>query len=142
MSSSKYLAMVTATAALVLSAAPAAAQDQRDRGRSGRVADEIVRQVETAVDAIGRVNNALDTVRYSRAEQFAISRCGPRVERYGAMRVDRVVPYGDRSLRVYGTAGASGRFDRYARSSYGARSFTCTVRDDGRVKLKTRRLRY
>jgi hypothetical protein len=142
MGSSKYLAMVTATAALVLSAAPAAAQDQRDRGRSGRVADEIVRQVETAVDAIGRVNNALDTVRYNRAEQFAIGRCAPRVERYGAMRVDRVVPYGERSLRVYGTAGASGRFDRYARSSYGARSFTCTVRDDGRVKFKTRRLRY
>jgi hypothetical protein len=144
MSSSKVLAMVTTAAAMVLSAAPADAQYQRDRGRSGRVADEIVRQVETAVDAIDRVGTALDGVRYNRAERFAIGRCAPRAQQYGEMRVDRVVPYGDRSLRVYGTSGASrfGEPGRYVRSGYGGRSFTCTVRDDGRVKFKTRRLRY
>jgi hypothetical protein len=141
MSSSKYLAMVTATAALVLSSAPAAAQYQQDRGRSGRVADEIVRQVETAVDAIDRVDSALNGVRYGRAERFAIGRCAPRVERYGAMRVDSVSRYGSRSMRVFGTAGAAPGYDRYARRG-DARSFACTVRDDGRVKLKTRRLRY
>jgi hypothetical protein len=135
------MAAASAAAVLALSAAPAAAQS--DRGRTGRVADEIVRQVETAVDAIDRVNNAVDGIRYNRAERFAIERCAPRAEQYGAMRIARVVPYGDRSLRVYGTAGG-GRFgepDRYAGSGFGGRSFTCTVRDDGRVKFKTRRLR-
>jgi hypothetical protein len=151
MVSIKGLTMTAAAAAVLLGSAPAAAQYQRDRGRTGRVADEIVRQVETAVDAIDRVNNAVDGVRFSRAERFAVSRCAPRAEQYGEMRVDRVVPYGNRSLRVYGTAGATGRYDRYdrygrsdrySRGGYGARSFTCTVREDGRVKFKTRRLRY
>lgn len=92
------------------------------------------------VDTIDRVNRAVDGVRYGGAERFAIDRCEPRVRQYGEMRVDRVVPYGDRSLRVYGTAGRGAGFGRYDRG-FGARAFTCTVRDDGRVKFKTRRLR-
>jgi hypothetical protein len=146
MVSPKGLTIAVAASAVLLGSAPAAAQYQRDRGRSGRVADEIVRQVETAVDAIDRVNNAVDGVRFSRAERFAVSRCAPRAEQYGAMRVARVVPYGNRSLRVYGTARAAERYDRdgryggFGRAAYG-RAFTCTVRDDGRVKFKTQRLR-
>lgn len=124
-------------AAAIAAAAPAAAQYDKPQSRSGRVADEIVREVETVADAVVRATDAIDGVRYRGAERFAISRCAPRVERYGRMRIDSVAPYGRRSMRVHGTAGAGDGFG----SRYGARAFTCTVRDDGRVKLRTRRLR-
>ena len=149
-----YLTMAAIAAATVAAATPADAQ----RSRSGRVADEIVREVENVADAVARIDDATRGVRYGGAERFAINRCAPRVEQYGAMRVDRIVRYGNRSLRVYGTAGVAdtgfgnnggygtrggyGNNGSYGgRYSYNARSFTCTVRDDGRVKLKTRRLR-
>ena len=73
--------------------------------------------------------------------------CAPSVERYGRMRVDQVRPYKRRSIRVYGIVdgGWGDRYDyrdRYRdRDRYRARSFTCTVSYDGRVKVKTRRLR-
>ena len=125
-----------------LASAPALAQKPDDRGRTGRVANEIARDISEAADAIGTVNDAvrgsIDNVRYRGAERFAISRCAPRVERYGRMQVDQVAPYGRRSLRVYGTA--DGSRDRYYGRGYGARAFTCTVRDDGRVRLSTRRI--
>lgn len=125
--------------AAALAAAPTSAQKPDERGRTGRVADEIARDIYEAADAIGTVNDAvrgsIDNVRYRGAERFAINRCAPRVERYGRMHVEHVAPYGRRSLRVYGTtAGAS-----YYRAA--PRAFTCTVRDDGRVRLSTRRIR-
>ncbi len=138
MRSSKYLTMAIVAAAMLVSA-PAAAQPER--GRTGRVADDIVREVENVVDAVLRVSDAVDSVRYRGAERFAIARCAARVERYGRMRVDRVVPYGRRSLRVYGTAGEAEPFGSRYGYRYRAREFTCTVRDDGRVKLRTRRIR-
>jgi hypothetical protein len=110
------------------------------------VADEIARTVEDTAQAVGRVRDSLDRslgdVRFRGPERFAIDACRPQVERYGRMRVDDVRPYKRRSFRVYGvTDGYSGGYyDRYRRS-YGPRSFTCTVREDGRVKVKTRRLR-
>jgi hypothetical protein len=124
-----------------LVSAPALAQKPDDRGRTGRVADEVARDIYDAADAIGTVNDALrgsiDNVRYRGAERFAVQRCAPRVERYGRMNVEHVAPYGRRSLRVYGTTERAGY-----RSGYGSapRAFTCTVRDDGRVRLSTRRL--
>jgi hypothetical protein len=138
--------IICLAAASVLSAAPASAQYQ-DRSRVGRVADEVARTVEEAARAVGRVTDSFDRslyeVRYRGPERFAIDACRPRVERYGRMRVDDVRPYGRRSFRVYGiTEGYRGGYDdRYRSSQYGPRSFTCTVRDDGRVKLRTKRLR-
>ncbi|MEA3015442.1 MAG: hypothetical protein QOI38_164 [Sphingomonadales bacterium] len=125
-------------AAAGLLGAPAAAQ--KPDGRSGGVAGEIARDIEDAADAIGTVGdavaNGVGRIRYRGAERFAIRRCAPRVERYGRMQVEQVAPYGRRSMRVYGTAGA-------ATVSYRGvepRAFACTVRDDGRVRLSTRRL--
>ena len=130
-----------------LAAAPAFAQyPYGDRSRAGRVADEIARTVEDTAQAVGRVRDSLDRsindVRFRGPERFAIDACRPQVERYGRMRVDEVRPYKRRSFRVYGIAeGYGGYYDRYRSRQFGPRSFTCTVRDDGRVKVKTNRLR-
>ena len=127
-------------AAGLLAATPAAAQYEKDRGRSGRVANDIARTIQDAADAVGTVTGALegsvDGIRYRREERRAVDRCAPRVERYGRMQVASVRPYERRSMRVYGTVQPDSRYQR----SRDARSFTCTVRDDGRVKLKTQRL--
>lgn len=127
-------------AAAILMAAPTSAQD---RGRS--TADQIAREIREAAEAIGTVRDAVDDslsdIRWRGRDREAVRLCAVRVERYGRMRVDDVRPYGRRSLRVYGTVDG-GWGNRYSyRSRYGLRSFTCTVRDDGRVKVKTRRIR-
>ena len=131
--------ILAAMLAAGLVSAPAIAQKPGERGRGGRVADEIARDIYDAADAIGTVNDAvrgsLDNVRYRGAERFAIRRCAPRVERYGRMNVEHVAPYGHRSLRVYGTTDGASSY-----RSGSARAFTCTVRDDGRVRLSTRRI--
>jgi hypothetical protein len=130
-----------AAVAAGLIAAPAVAQKPGERGRGG-VAGEIAREIENAADAIGTVtdafSNSVGRVRWRSAERDAIARCAPRVERYGKIHVDAVEPYGRRSLRVYGRT--EGRSDYYRGRGYGPRAFACTVRDDGRVKLSTRRL--
>jgi hypothetical protein len=99
-----------------LLAAPAFAQS-----RTGRVAEEVARTIEDTANAVGRVRDSLDRgindVRWRGPERFAVDACRPYVERHGQMRVDHVRPYN------------------------APRSFTCTVQDDGRVKLKTKRLR-
>lgn len=129
---------------LVAAAAPAAAQD---RSRSGQVAEEIARAIRETAAAVGTVTDAayesVNGIRYRGRERYVIERCAPQVERYGRMRIEHVRPYGRRSFRVYGTIDAGSRYaDRYSsRDRYAMRSFTCTVRDDGRVKLKTKRLR-
>jgi hypothetical protein len=108
--------------------------------------------VEETAHAVGRVRDSLDRsmydVRFRGPERYAIDICRPEVERYGRMRVDEVRPYKRRGFRVYGITegydwGYRDRYDRYDRydSRYGPRSFTCTVRDDRRVKVKTKRLR-
>jgi hypothetical protein len=133
---SKTQAIGAALAAALLATASASAA--QDRPRSGRTAEEIARGIREAADAIVTVRDAydqsIDGIRFGRYERQAIERCAPSVERYGRMRVQDVRRYGRRSLRVYGTVDSGGRY-------YG-RSFTCTVRDDGRVKLKTKRRRY
>ncbi len=142
-SPTKTILALTA-AATVTAASPALAQP--DRSRAGRIADEIARGIRDTAEAIGTVSDSLYTsvngIRYRGAERRAIDYCRPRVERYGYMRVEDVRPYGRRSFRVYGTTDPRGAYyDRYS-SRYSPRTFTCTVRDDGRVKLKTRRIRY
>ena len=140
--------MMCLAATSVLAAEPAFAQYQyQDRSRVGRVADEIARTVEETARAVGRVTDSFDRslyeVRYRGPERVAIDTCRPRIERYGRMRVDDVRPYGRRSIRVHGiTEGYRGDYyDRGRSRGYGPRSFTCTVRDNGRVKVKTKRLR-
>jgi len=150
-----FIAALAAASALAASA-PAAAQ-YRDpypappppRTRAGQVADEIARTVRETADAVATVRGSVDAslgeLRWNGAQRFAIDRCRPYLGRYGAIRVDRVDPYGNRSLRVYGVTGYGGGYGQpayaYARTAYDSRSFACTVRDDGRVKLKTSRLR-
>jgi len=141
--------LMSLAAASVLAAAPAAAQysyPPQDRSGVGRVANEIARTVEETARAMGTVRDSFDRrlweVRYRGPERYAIDACRPQVERYGRMRVDDVRPYKRRSFRVYGiTEGYGGYYDRYRSSRYGPRSFTCTVSDSGRVKVKTKRLR-
>ena len=128
-----------ALAAGLISAVPAAAQKPDDRGRTGSVAREIAREIGEAADAIGTVTDAvhdnLGRYRYRSAERYAISRCAERVGGYGRLHVDQVAPYGRRSLRVYGTVDGSSRHGGFGRP----RAISCTVRDDGRVKLRTSR---
>ena len=133
-------------AGLALLPAAAIAQPYQDRSRTGQVADEVARTIEDTARAVGRVRDSLDRgindVRWRGPERFAVDACRPYAERYGPMRVDHVRPYKRRSFRVYGTTqGFGGGY--YGSSSRGLapRSFTCTVQDDGRVKLKTKRLR-
>jgi hypothetical protein len=126
---------------VTLLAAPAFAQS-----RTGRVAEEVARTIEETANAVGRVRDSLDRgindVRWRGPERFAVDACRPHVERYGQMRVDDVRPYKRRSFRVYGvTQGYSGGYYGSRSRGYGPRAFTCTVQDDGRVKLKTKRLR-
>lgn len=136
------------TAALLIgmltAATPAAAQYGSDgRSRAERVADEIARELEATANAVGAVTDSVsrsvDSLRWRGAERFAIDRCAPSVERYGRMRVDRVDRYSRRSWRVWGVVESAGYGSAWRRG-YAPRAFTCTVRDDGRVKLKTRRL--
>lgn len=127
-------------------AVPAAAQDSDRRSRAERVADEIARQLEDTANAVGTVTDSvhrsLDGLRFRGPERFAVERCAPLVERYGRMRVDDVRRHGRGGFRVYGTVGGGGLADSNGwRRGYAPRAFTCTVRDDGRIKLKTSRLR-
>jgi hypothetical protein len=146
------MARISAAFLLVSLAAPAAAQDYDRRSRAERVADEIARQLEATANAVGTVTDSVhrsvDAVRFRGPERFAVERCAPYVDRYGRMRVDDVRRHGRSGWRVYGTVndGGGGLGGGYGsgyglRRGYGHRAFTCTVREDGRVKLKTRRLR-
>src|SRR5215213_9372842 len=132
----KLMVAGTLLVSLLAAASPAAAQYDR-RSRAERVADEIAREVEATANAVGTVTDSLyrsyDTMRWRGAERFAVDRCVPYVERYGRMRVDQVRRYGRRSWRVYGTVDGGG----YGRGYGYPRAFACTVRDDGRVRLKT-----
>jgi hypothetical protein len=142
---SPRLSAAALLAGLALAAPPAFAQSDYDRrSRAERIADEIARQVEATANAVGTVTDSVHRsvggLRFRGPERFAVERCLPHVERYGRMRVNDVRRYSRRSWRVYGTVDGGGYGDRWARG-YAPRAFTCTVRDDGRVKLKTSRLR-
>lgn len=129
-----------------LAAAPAAAQDYDRRSRAERVADDIARQVEATAEAVGivtdSVHRSVDALRFRGPERFAVERCAPYVQRYGRMHIDDVRRHGGNGWRVYGTATGAGIGDmRGGWRGYAPRAFTCTVRGDGRVRLKTKRLR-
>ena len=151
-------------AAAVVVASPGAAQE-RDRSTAREIAREIRKTAEDIRTVRDAVDESVSEVRFRGRDRWAIDRCEPYVERYGRMNVDDVRRYKRYSLRVYGTVGDDrygARYDRryddrydrrydrrggdryerrYGRDRYALRSFTCTVREDGRVKLKTKRLR-
>jgi len=127
-------------------AAPAFAQDEDRGSRAERIADEVARQVEATADAVGTVTDSVhrsvDSIRFRGPERFAVERCAPYVERYGRIRVDDVRRHGRSGWRVFGTVGGAAIGDANGwRRGYAPRAFTCTVREDGRVKLKTSKLR-
>ena len=138
--------------ALVAAATAAPALAQSDRPRGG-VTEEIIRGVERATEAVVRVDDAMRRagrdIRFRGPERFAVDRCEPYAMRFGRVSIDDVRPYKKRSWRVYGVVDPrSGyvrgdRYDRRFDRRYEPRSFTCTVRDDGKVtKFKTKRIRY
>lgn len=135
-------------AVFALAGQPAFAQyPNQEPSRAGRVSSEIARTVEEAARAMGTVRDAFDRslyeVRYRGPERIAIDACRPQIERYGRMRVDDVRPYKRRGFKVYGlTEGyRDGYSDRSRSGDFGPRSFKCSFGDDGRVKVKTKRLR-
>ncbi len=150
----KILGLVLALASAAATAAPAEAQYYpRDRGN--RIADEIAREAARAAEAAGAIagavrgaedamRGAINSYHYrTPAERRAGEICAIRAERYGRVSIDRVYPYKRYSIRVEGIADPGRGFGRYGYDRrYRPRSFTCTVREDGRVKFKTRRLRY
>jgi hypothetical protein len=147
MSLSRNVIAAAALGLVAVSAAPASAQDRYERPRS-RATEEIARGARDAAEAIVTVRDALrgavDTVRYSGPERYAVEACSYRAERYGRVSIDRVEPYKRRSWRVYGIAEPSDYGSRYRYDRrYEPRSFSCTVREDGKVtKFKTKKIRY
>jgi hypothetical protein len=111
----------------------------RDDGRAEGAVDEVARQAEPTADPVRRNARSL---RFQGAERAAVERCAPQVERFGRMRIDEVVRDGRGGWRVEGTvAGAAIGDTNGWRRGFVPRAFTCTVGGDGRVKLKTSRLR-
>lgn len=138
---------ITAFALLAAVAMPGVATAQYSPpSRGGSVADDLARGVEDAARAIGTVGDALhrgtSDLRYREAERWAADRCGPEVARYGRMRIEAIQPYGDRGYRVYGVVDpGSSPVSYYGGRAYEARSFRCTIKDSGRVSVRTRRIR-
>ena len=149
----KKMFVLSLSLATLAAAAPAEAQYYPPPPPPrGGIADEIARGAGRAAEAVGAIENAVRGAIYGyngnqgSREFYAVRACGYRAERYGQVRIDFVEPYKRRSWRITGTADPRARYDdrRYGYSSrYTPRSFTCVVRDDGRVtKFSTRRLRY
>lgn len=144
----KFGSAAIGLAVMLAAAAPAQAQ-YYPQDRRGGVAEEIARGIGEAAHAVGTitgaVRGAVDSFRYrSAAERFAAEACSVRANRYGRISIDSVTPYKRRSFRVDGIADPRVYGGRYGYDRrYRPRSFTCIVRDDGRVtKFKTSRLRY
>jgi hypothetical protein len=135
---------------MLAAAAPAQAQYYPQDRRGVGAAEEIARGIGEAARAAGTiagaVRGAVDSFRYRNpAERYAAETCSLKASRYGRVGIDSITPYKRRSLRVDGIADPRGlyssRYDYDRR--YRPRSFTCIVRDDGRVtRFKTKRLRY
>jgi hypothetical protein len=150
-------------AAIALSAlaaaAPAAAQyypQPYPAPRPGGVADQIARGAAEAAAAVRGVTDAVHggyygygQGNYGSADRYAINACGAQASRYGRVSIGDVRPKSRDKLEVRGFVDMQGYDRRYDDRHYGygggyeRRTFTCTVRYDGRVtKFKTKRLRY
>ena len=120
------LAISFGTILLLVQAVPSTAQD----GAPGSVAGPSARSAQYP--------------RFQGPERAAIERCAPRLERFGRLQVEDVRRHGRSGWRVRGTVNDGGAGLGYGyglRRGYGHRTFTCTVGEDGQVRLKTQRLR-
>lgn len=133
-----------AAAALIASAAaaPASAQYYPYPPAQSPIVNEIARAGAVAADAIGAVTYAMQGT----ADRLAVNACAAQAQRYGRPSIGEVYPKGRNSLRVKGVIEPGAQYGAwgtvYSRD-FQRRSFTCTVRFDGRVtKFKTKRLRY
>ena len=68
---------------------------------------------------------------------YAVNACASQAQRYGRVSISDVERRGSRSLRVRGVIDAAGYnnggYNDGGYDNYGARSFSCSVRDDGRI---------
>jgi hypothetical protein len=77
-----------------------------------------------------------------------VNACGNEASRYGRVSISDVRPKSRDKMEVRGFLDPQGFYDqgydyRSGYRGYERRTFTCTVRYDGRVtKFKTKRLRY
>lgn len=65
-------------------------------------------------------------------EHHAVNACASQAQRYGRVSISDVERRGNRSLRVRGVIDAGG-YNNGGYDNYGGRSFSCSVRDDGRI---------
>lgn len=145
---------LAATLSVLAAAAPASAQYYPyPETRRGGVGEQIAR---TAGEAAAAVRGIADAVQgglygyggsYGSPDRFAINACGNEASRYGRVTIGDVTRKGRNSLRVRGFVDADARYGGRSRygydQGYERRTFTCTVRYDGRItKFRTKRLRY
>jgi hypothetical protein len=153
----KLIGPAIALAALA-AAAPAAAQYYpypAPQPRPGGIADQIARGAAEAAAAVRGVTDAVQggyygygQGQYGSMESRAINACGAEGSRYGRISIGDVRPKSRDKLEVRGFIDMQGRdrgygYDRGYGRGYERRTFTCTVRYDGRIsKFKTKRIRY
>ena len=138
--------------AAIAAAAPASAQYYpypypAPHSRPGGIADQIARGAAEAAAAVRGVQDAVQggyygygQGRYGSMESRAINACGNEASRYGRVSIGDVRPKSRDKLEVRGFVDAQGY--GYGRG-YERRTFTCSVRYDGRIsKFRTKRMRY
>jgi hypothetical protein len=147
-----------AALAAIAAATPASAQYYPypyPEPRPGGVAEQIARGAAEAAAAVRGVTDAVQGGyygygygNYSSPERYAINACGSEASRYGRVNIGDVRPKGGDKFEVRGFVDAQAAYDDrgygygYGRG-YERRTFTCTVRYDGRItKFKTKRMRY
>jgi hypothetical protein len=140
--------------AAIAAAAPASAQYYPypyPEPRPGGIADQIARSAAEAAAAVRGVTDAArggyygyGSGQYGGIERHAINACGAEASRYGRVSIGDVRPKSRDKLEVRGFIDAHGYDQGYGYGrGYERRTFTCSVRYDGRIsKFKTKRMRY
>lgn len=150
----KLIGSTIALAAISV-AAPALAQNYpypypnpTPQPRPGGLADQITRGAAEAAAAVRGVTDAIQVANggysnYNSPDRFAVDACGTEARRYGRVSISDVRPKSRDKMEVRGLVDAQGSYDRGNGYGVEPRTFTCTVRYDGRItKFKTKRLRY
>jgi hypothetical protein len=149
-----HVKLIGPALALAAMAAPASAQyypSPYPQPRPGGVADQIARGAAEAAAAVRGITDAVHGGyygygygQYGSVESQAVNSCGREASRYGQVSIADVRPKSRDKFEVRGFVDAQG-YDRgygYGRG-YERRTFTCSVRYDGRIsKFKTKRMRY
>jgi hypothetical protein len=154
----KHLKLIGPVLAMagIAAAAPAAAQYYPQpypypAPRPGGVAEQIARGAAEAAAAVRGVTDAVQGGyygygNYQSADRYAINACGAQASRYGRVSIGDVRPKSRSKLEVRGFVDGQSNNRGYGYGydrGYERRTFTCTVRYDGRItRFKTKRLRY